>query len=334
MIGVVLLLAFGAAFVGTRVFAQFAIAKGIVANPNFRSLHERPMPRAGGIIFSATFLLTATLLGWVVEADRLLMLTLLAGGAAATLFGLLDDLVQLRSLTQLVAQAALAAVAVAAGGGHAVLDVPWTPHWIDLFLNWAGFVWLLNAYNFMDGVDGMAAAGSVFFSLTLIFLLGRSGLDPALMALLAVFVVCVLAFAFLNWPPASIFMGSAGSYFLGYCYCVLMAYTVSRGYVSFWVWLAMLGYFVGDTTTTTVVRMFVAERWYGEHRSHAYQNLARVWRSHKRVVVDVTLYHVLWLFPLVLWMTTAPRYTPIAVALALGPVVMWTLRYGPRFSRS
>jgi Fuc2NAc and GlcNAc transferase len=112
-----------------------------------------------------------------------------------------------------------------------------------------------------------------------------------------------------------------------------MAYTVSRGYLSFWAWLVIFGYFVGDTTTTTVVRMFVADRWYGEHRSHAYQNLARVWRSHKRVVVDVTLYHVLWLFPLVLWMTFAPRNTPIAVVLALGPVVLWTLRYGPRFSR-
>ena len=328
------LIAFAAALTGTRAFARLAIARGIVANPNFRSLHERPMPRAGGIVFSTTFLLTATALGIVLGADRLLMATLIAGGAAASGFGLLDDLVQLRSSTQFGAQAVLAALALASGGGQAVVDVPWTPRWVDLMFNWAGFVWLLNAYNFMDGVDGMAAAGSVFFSLTVMILLRLSGSDPAVTGLLAVFAASVLGFTFLNWPPASIFMGSAGSYFLGYSYCALMAYTVSRGYLSFWAWVVVLGYFVGDTTTTTVVRMFVADRWYGEHRSHAYQNLARVWRSHTRVVVGVTLYHVLWLLPLVLWMTVAPDATPIAVALALVPVVLWTLRWGPRFSSS
>ena len=327
-------MAFTVALVGTRAFARLAIASGIVANPNFRSLHERPMPRAGGIVFSVTFLVTASVLGWMLGADRLLMLTLLAGGAGASLFGFLDDLVQLRSVTQLAGQAVLAAAALAAGGGQAVIDVGWTPLWLDLFLNWAGFVWLLNAYNFMDGVDGMAAAGAVFFSSTLMLLLRLSGSDSALIALLAVFAVSVLAFTFLNWPPASIFMGSAGSYFLGYSQCALMAYTVSHGYLTFWAWLVLLGYFTGDTTTTTIVRMFVADRWYGEHRSHAYQNLARVWRSHKRVVVGVTLYHVLWLLPLVIGMTYAPRTTPIAVVLALAPVVLWTLRYGPRFSSS
>ena len=334
MMAVALVMAFTAALVGTRAFARFAIARGIVANPNFRSLHERPMPRAGGIIFAATFLVTATIVGWSLDADHRLMLTLLGGGAAASLFGLLDDLMELKSVTQLAGQSTLAILAMMAAGGHAVLDLPWTPAWLDLFFNWAGFVWLLNACNFMDGVDGMAAAGSLFFSVTLIVLLSRWGLDPALTSLLAVFVACVLAFAFLNWPPASIFMGSAGSYFLGYAYCVLMAYTVSRGYVSFWAWLVILAYFLGDTTTTTIVRIFVTDRWYGEHRSHAYQNLARVWQSHTRVVVLATLYHVLWLFPLVCWVTIAPRHTPLVVALAFVPVVAWTLRYGPRFSRS
>lgn len=331
---VALIVTFVATLLGTRAFARFAVANGIVANPNFRSLHERPMPRAGGIVFSSTFLLTAGALGWALETDPLLMSTLLGGGAAAALFGLLDDLVQLRSVTQLGAQAVLAAFALASGGGEPVVDMPWAPRWLDMLFNWAGFVWLLNAYNFMDGVDGMAAAGSVFFSLTVILLLRLSGADPTLTAFLAVFAASVLAFAFLNWPPASIFMGSAGSYFLGYSYCALMAYTASRGYLSFWAWLVILGYFVGDTTTTTVLRMFVSERWYGAHRSHAYQNLARVWRSHTRVVVGVTLYHALWLLPLVLWMTFSPKVTPVAVALALGPVVVWTLRYGPRFSSS
>jgi Fuc2NAc and GlcNAc transferase len=327
-----LIVAFTAALAGTPAFARLAIARGIVANPNFRSLHERPMPRAGGIVFSTAFLLTATVLALAFDADRRLMLTLLGGGAAASLFGLLDDLVQLRSSTQLVAQAVLAALALAGGGGEPVVDVWWMPAWVDLVLNWAGFVWLLNAYNFMDGVDGMAASGSVFFSVTAMVLLSLSGADRILTIMLATLAASVFGFTIWNWPPARIFMGSAGSYFLGYSYCALMAYTVTRGYLSFWAWVIILAYFVSDTTTTTVVRMFVADRWYGEHRSHAYQNLARVWRSHEHVVVGVTLYHLLWLFPLVLWMTFNPQVTLVAVVLAIGPAVLWTLRYGPRFS--
>jgi Fuc2NAc and GlcNAc transferase len=153
-------------------------------------------------------------------------------------------------------------------------------------------------------------------------------------ALLAVHTAAVLAFTLLNWPPAGIFMGSAGSYFLGYSYCALIAYTVPRGQIGFWAWLVILGYFAGDTTTTTVVRICVTDRWYGEHRSHAYQNLARVSRSHLRVVTGVMLYHILWLLPLVLLMTFVRPVTPLSVALALAPVVIWTLRFGPRFSSS
>jgi Fuc2NAc and GlcNAc transferase len=328
------LIAFTVALIGTRAFVRFAVSNGIVANPNFRSLHERPIPRAGGVVFSMTFLVTATILGVVLGADRALMLTLLGGGAGAALVGLLDDILQVGALTQLGAQAVLAAFCLWAAGNQPVVDLPWSPQWLDLVLNWAGFVWLLNLYNFMDGVDGMAATGSVFFSVTVMLLLVLSDVDTTLLALLAVLVASVLAFTFLNWPPATIFMGSTGSYFLGYCYCALIVYTVTRGQMSFWAWVVIFGYFAGDTTTTTLVRMFITDRWYGEHRSHAYQNLARVWRSHKRVVTGVMAYHVLWLLPLALLMTFAPRATPVAVALAFAPVVLWALRFGPRFSSS
>jgi Fuc2NAc and GlcNAc transferase len=143
-----------------------------------------------------------------------------------------------------------------------------------------------------------------------------------------------LGFLLFNWPPASVFMGDSGSLFLGYCCGVLIAKTVSDGQISLWTWLIIFGYFGGDTTTTTLLRISFIRRWYGAHRSHAYQNLARIWKSHLKVVWGVTLYHLLWLLPLAVWSCVMPSTAPLATSLAFAPVVFWTIRYGPRLSSS
>lgn len=98
--------------------------------------------------------------------------------------------------------------------------------------------------------------------------------------------------------------------------------------------MIIVGYLAGDTTTTSIVRMFVTQKWYGEHRSHAYQNLARMSGSHSRVVLGVSLYHVAWLLPFVTWSTLQPPMAPLAAAVALAPVVVWTLLHGPLQSSS
>jgi Fuc2NAc and GlcNAc transferase len=144
----------------------------------------------------------------------------------------------------------------------------------------------------------------------------------------------VTAYLVFNLPPASLFMGSAGSLFLGFFFCGAIALSVAAGALSLWTWLVLFGYFAGDTTTTTVLRVFLTPRWYGEHRSHAYQNLARVGGSHRRVLYGVTAYHVLWLVPLALWSVRVPAAAPAAAALAFAPVIVWTYRYGPRLSSS
>jgi Fuc2NAc and GlcNAc transferase len=158
--------------------------------------------------------------------------------------------------------------------------------------------------------------------------------DDAVVITLGCIVACSAAFLAFNWPPASLFMGDAGSLFLGFCFGALLAATVTAGTIQLWTWLVMFGFFAGDTTTTTVVRMFVTDKWYGEHRSHAYQNLARLSGSHLRVVQGVWLYHLMWLLPLVILAARWPATAPVAAVLALGPVVLWTLRYGPRLSSS
>jgi Fuc2NAc and GlcNAc transferase len=326
--------AFLSTVVGTWFFRSYAVHKGIVANPNFRSLHERPMPRGGGIVFSTIFLCSMTALWWAGAIDSALMRTVVLGGSIATLSGFIDDIVQMGPKPKFAIQATLAAWVLYCFGSQPLVDLPWTPAWIDLAVSWLALVWLMNLYNFMDGIDGMAASGAVLICATSIIALLLASADATPMLMFGLLAMCSLAFLLFNWPPAGIFMGDSGSLFLGYCFGVLIARTVADGQISLWTWLVIFGYFAGDTTTTTLLRICSMKRWYAEHRSHAYQNLARIWGSHMKVIRCVALYHVLWLLPLAVWSTLEPSTSPLAAALAFAPVVVWTLRYGPRLSSS
>jgi Fuc2NAc and GlcNAc transferase len=319
---------------GTRAYRSFAIRRGIVASLNFRSLHQRPVPRGGGIVFSLVCLAAVIGLSFIDTVDPRLLRALVAGGVVATVFGFVDDARQVGPALKLFVQMALAAWILVCFDGVPLIDPMLTPYWLDLAMSWLGLVWLMNLYNFIDGIDGLAAMGAVSISAIAILALFLTGTERSVILLLATLAVCSAGFLVLNWPPASIFMGDSGSLFLGFCFGTFIAATMIQGDLSLWSWLIIFAYFAGDTTTTTLVRIFVADKWYGEHRSHAYQNLARIWGSHGRVVRAIFIYHLLWLVPLAVWSVLAPAAAPIASVLALAPVVAWTLRYGPLLSSS
>ncbi len=319
---------------GTRAYRSLAVRRGILANPNFRSLHQRPIPRGGGIVFSLSIVAAVVALGLTVGVDPRLWCALVIGGTAATIFGFVDDARHIRARTKLLFQGALAAWTLVCFGGHSMVELPLMPRALDVAVSWIGLVWIMNLYNFIDGIDGMAATGAIQISATAILALALSGGDPRLRFVFGAIAACSAGFLLFNWHPASIFMGDSGSVFLGFCFGSLMVGTLWSGDLSLWTWLVLLGYFAGDTTTTTLLRMVVAEKWYGEHRSHAYQNLARISGSHRRVVSGVLLYHLLWLAPLAAVSVLAPALAPLCAVLALLPVVAWTVRYGPLMSSS
>lgn len=319
---------------GTRAYRSFAIRRGIVAPLTFRSLHQRPLPRGGGIVFSMVCIAAVIGLSFTGTVDPKLLRALVVGGIVAAVFGFVDDTKHVGPLAKLLVQMALAGWVLVCFDGAPLVDLPLTPRWLDVVVSWMGLVWVMNLYNFIDGIDGLAATGAVSMSAISILVLLLGGGNPGVVLILGALALCTAGFLMFNWPPASIFMGDSGSQFLGYVFGTLMAATMTSGELSLWSWLVIFGYFAGDTTTTTIVRMFVTDKWYGEHRSHAYQNLARIWDSHLKVVRGVSLYYLVWLLPLAVWSILAPAAAPVAAVLALAPVVVWTLRYGPLLSSS
>jgi Fuc2NAc and GlcNAc transferase len=191
-----------------------------------------------------------------------------------------------------------------------------------------GIVWVLNLYNFMDGIDGLAASEAVFVALGSAFLLLLAGGSPGVVAASAAFGAACLGFLGWNWPPAKIFMGDVGSGYIGYTIAVL-ALAAARDQSSLLaVWLILSGLFIIDATVTLVRRLFRGEKVYSAHRSHAYQWLARRWKSHKSVTVLAVGINLLWLLPWSWAAATNPTRVIWIMAVAYVPLTILVLAAG------
>jgi Fuc2NAc and GlcNAc transferase len=149
-----------------------------------------------------------------------------------------------------------------------------------------GLVWLINLYNFMDGIDGLAAGEAVGVGLVggvLLAAAGATGLSLVALALAA----AAGGFLVFNWPPAKIFMGDVGSGLLGYAFGVLAMASERAGAVPLVVWMILLAVFIVDATATLIRRVVNGERWFEAHRSHAYQRAVQAGYSHHAVTVAV-----------------------------------------------
>ena len=321
---------------GTYLYRVIALRYQIVAKINSRSLHSRLVPRGGGIAFACVFAVSVIVIWAFGGLPTWLMLCLGLGGAAAALIGFVDDVRDVRATWKLLAQLCLAvwvlAIFFALLKAPAISDYTGTLLFPLTLTSLFVSVWFINLYNFMDGIDGMAISGAVFICIAAIVVLAISGGDAYFIFVFALLAASCLGFLFFNLPPASIFMGDAGSIFLGYSLGTLLLSTVVLEQISLWTWIAILGYFIGDTTTTGLFRLFRVKKWYGVHRSHAYQNLARIYNSHAKVTYGVTLYHMLWALPLAIWSALVPAMAVLPAMLSLAPAVAWTFRFGPRLS--
>src|SRR5262249_277790 len=146
-----------------------------------------------------------------------------------------------------------------------------------------GIVWVLNLFNFMDGIDGIAASEAVFIT-CIAALVGLIRGWPAEVPA-ASWVLAFASAGFLcgNWAAARVFVGDVGSGYLGYVIAVLALASARTDPVALWAWLILGGVFFVDATMTLARRCLRGERVLEAHRSHAYQWLARRWGSHSKV---------------------------------------------------
>lgn len=237
--------------------------------PNERSLHERAVPRIGGI---------GILAGVVVAAAAgfapLGLALVLALALAAVSFA--DDLRPLPGGLRLALHLAAAAVFV-----WYVLS---PMHPVELVLLWISVAWITNLYNFMDGSDGLAGGMSVIgFGA---YALGASaGGDTATALAAAAIAGGSAAFLAFNFHPARVFMGDVGSIPLGFLAAALGILGWRNDAWPLWFPVLVFGPFIGDATITLVKRLVRGERFWMAHREHYYQRLVRMGFGHRRTAL-------------------------------------------------
>ncbi len=149
-------------------------------------------------------------------------------------------------------------------------------------------VWLINLYNFMDGIDGIAAAEAVSVGSVAGALLWWAG-DQGLAGISFVIAAASGGFLVWNWSPARIFMGDVGSAVLGYVFATLAVASENSDTLLIWQWVLLLGVFVTDATATLVRRALHGDRVYQPHKNHAYQRAVQAGWTHARVSGTIVL---------------------------------------------
>ncbi|MDE3740178.1 glycosyltransferase family 4 protein [Pseudomonas resinovorans] len=313
----------------TGVLRRYALARSLMDIPNGRSSHSVPTPRGGGVAIVLSFLAALPLLASIGVLAWPVMWALLGAGAWIALVGFLDDHGHIAARWRLLAHFIGAGWALGWLGGLPPLVI----FGFDLELGWLGYalaalylVWLLNLYNFMDGIDGIASVEAICVCLggALLYLLlgeGTAALAPLSLA------VAVAGFLFWNFPPARIFMGDAGSGFLGIALGVLSLQAAWVAPQLLWSWLILLGVFIVDATWTLFRRLLRGDKVYEAHRSHAYQYASRQFGKHLPVTLAVAVLNLFWLLPIALWVGLGGVDGALGLLVAYLPLVWLAVRF-------
>jgi Fuc2NAc and GlcNAc transferase len=300
-----------------------AVRLGLVQAPNGRSSHVRPTPAGGGIGIVAGATLAAL---FVLVNQPWPTAWIVVGSLGLGAIGLWDDIDPRPAAMRLAVQVGLVALTLALVFPGSLLAVRLgvgLPNAVLLALLTLLIVYWINLFNFMDGIDGLAGSEAVFLLAAPLglALLGTTGVaaSPLYWWVLST-AVAVAVFLGFNWQPARIFMGDAGSLFLGFMTAVFALFEVGGGWISGWEALVLPACFVTDATMTLLRRAVQGEPLMVAHRRHAYQQLARRFGSHQRVALGVTGINLVWLLPLAIVVHQLPSLGPYLALAAYLPL--------------
>lgn len=289
----------GSAWLTGRV-TEFLRRRAILDHPNDRSSHQIPTPRGGGWgILGVVLPLWAGLGVWTgAEGTTLVLLVALLLLAVVSWA---DDRFGLSAAPRFLAQIVAASVGVALLDPAASLIGPllgpdgggpsgWWPcggWWLErgfLVLSW---VWFINLFNFMDGIDGIAGGEAVSVAGGLVLVALVTGLPFLPAAQAAVIAGAALGFLRWNWHPARVFLGDVGSVPLGYALGWLL---LSAALAGAWAAALLLPlYFLVDATVTLLRRALAGKKIWEAHREHFYQRAVQRGRTHAQVSRAVLL---------------------------------------------
>jgi len=322
-------------FIATKLVRDLAVRKGWVAAPaQERDLHNKALPRLGGIAIVFSFLVAT---GIALLVDRFLvrsnaifsmhpLVTILPPAILIFLLGVYDDIWTAGPYLKFLVQAIAGAMLFA--GGLRILDLPllFGNHqfsWITglpLTILWV--MAITNAFNLIDGLDGLAA-GSALFSTLVMFVIALMG-NLSLVSLITLALAgAILGFLRYNFNPATIFLGDCGSLFIGFMLSALALNGAQKAPTIIAVAIPVVSFGLPILETSlSVVRRFISGRpVFTADREHIHHKLLQLGMSHRQVVI--VLYGVSALFALLSLFLLWPTGSTLGLVLAVLGTGIW-----------
>ena len=271
-------------FLGTRFLLGFLKNKKIFDNPNERSSHRKPVPKGGGIIvIGVTIIELVVIFNYKDETYLPLIIATLVLAAISWI----DDLRELPASLRLTAQFiavtyVLFMMSPSEPYFHGII-----PTWFELVIIAFIWVWFINVFNFMDGIDGITAVETISIGtgLFLIILISGGRSEIGLSGL--VLAASALGFIWWNWSPSQLFLGDVGSIPLGFIIGWLLLQILPTPLWPISIIIPL--YYLSDATITLIIRCLNKERFWLPHRQHYYQLATSRGLSHAHVSMIILI---------------------------------------------
>jgi len=300
--------------------------------PTNYNIHTEPTPSAGGISILTSYLFFIFAVVNYAIVDYIVFLILLCSLFPIIFIGLLDDFFRIRIYIRLLAQLFSAIVIVyyfqinnnnsdiQTYSGQSVIII----FIISIILS----MWLMNLYNFMDGVDGYASSECIFVSFSASFIAYWNNPEHLLYIYIAGIGAASLGFLLRNWHPAKIFMGDTGSVSIGCIFSFFIFYSASESVISIYTWLILLSVFISDASYTLAVRIVTKRNITKAHLRHAFHILAARENSHNYVNKILISINLCWILPLALLSNAYMDYHIIITFVAYLPLLIFLIKIG------
>jgi UDP-GlcNAc:undecaprenyl-phosphate/decaprenyl-phosphate GlcNAc-1-phosphate transferase len=261
-------------YMSVSYIRRLALRHQFLDHPNERSSHTIPMPRGGGL--AIVFLVLATSL-WAANQIGLHRSVLyIVLGAILAMVGWRDDLFSLSPKYRFLVQALIATTCILGLGYFRVVRIPLIGELdlgaVGIVITFLWIIGMINAYNFMDGIDGMAGGVAAIAGLGWM-ILSANVQNPFVFWVALAIAATSLGFLAHNWPPAKIFMGDVASTFLGYSFAVLPLLSADQSGDALTVGTILMWIVIMDTFMTFLRRLLRGENVFSGHRSFLFHQL-------------------------------------------------------------
>ncbi|WP_179188209.1 MraY family glycosyltransferase [Kiloniella majae] len=306
-----------ASCVATAMLRKVLINKSILDNPNERSSHTIPTPRGGGLA-----LMGIILLGWAGHGSASLaplpgFWFIFIGSIVLMAISWLDDLKNLSPKFRLLIQIIVVVISlwgINHDGQEIKLFPVIVPQWVDYIFIGLSWVWFINLYNFMDGIDGITGVETSTITFGLVLIASYFSWQPDAFYLPLFVLAATLGFLIWNWEPAAIFLGDVGSIPLGYILGWFMIFLIIKG---MWAAAFILPlYYLCDATITLLKRAVRKQKIWEAHKEHCYQIGVQNGLSHKAVSLTILACNIV-LIALALFLSTDYPWYSLLIALII-----------------